>query len=269
MEYGIVEGDVTEEDICYRQFYVLSIGFPEDVQRFCQSLIKNMDLKEGDIESAVFYEEPIYGLDYTDFNRYHFQDDSSGGYLRKEGYVIVNDDAKMSIYGWGKKSVEGKDIVVSYRVEGVSLQKQLESGPRGVYSLPDVGELELNEVPYRIEEKKVYMWIGDKESFNEVESYAGVYQIENVFYSPEEKLIYVWFKVFEKNIPKSTLKLSCRVVLENMADLGDDWVEQWEVKNEKEDCGKTKKLGEFFDALKEKMPEVNKTLLDFVFYLNY
>ncbi len=42
VEYGIVEGDVTEEDICYRQFYVISIGFPEEVRRFCQSLIDNM-----------------------------------------------------------------------------------------------------------------------------------------------------------------------------------------------------------------------------------
>ena len=67
IDYGIVDGTVTEEDICYRQFYVIVLGNPEEVQEFCQCLQAGMNT--DDIKYKVFYENERYGVDYTGSGR--------------------------------------------------------------------------------------------------------------------------------------------------------------------------------------------------------
>ena len=265
IDYGIVDGTVTEEDICYRQFYVIVLGNPEEVQEFCQCLQAGMNT--DDIKYKVFYENERYGVDYTGFNQCHTRS-VDGDRLFPDGKVRINENDSLDVYDYDNANSDEKDITISYRVYSASLKKELEKGISGMPELPDIQQREMIEVPFHETGETIWSWNG--EHYIETEENATeLFAVERLYYSPEEELLYVKFKVFGNKLPIAKLKLGCQLCFENEGSEEDEWIEQWNLENGEIDCRKTRNLKEYCEAIREEMPVRNDVLLEFVFYINH
>lgn len=265
IDYGILDGTVTEEDICYRQFYVIVIGNPDAVLKFCQRLQTGMNT--DDIEYKVFYDDERYGVDYTGFNQCYTRS-VSGDRLFPDGKVRINDKDSLDVYDYENINSNEKNITVSYKVYSDSLKRELEKGMRCLPELPDIQQREMIEIPFYENNKKIWSWNG--KCYAEMdENTSELYAIEKLYYSPEEELLYVKFKVHGDKLPGDYLKLGCQLCFEDQDSEEDNWIEQWNLENGEIDCRKTRNLKEYCEAIKEEMPDRNNVLLEFVFYINH
>lgn len=264
VEYGVVKGEVSPEDIVYRQFFVIVAGCPKAVQEFCSQLKESMNLAEKDLNYTVFYENNVYSLDYTNFEQCYSISKERGKRLWPEAGVIINNDLEMDIYDY---SGQEEDIVLSYEAEGGSLINELKNGNVSVIEFPDIPEKKMYEVQCSLEEQ-IYLWEQETKAFKEDSSLKEILHIEKLCYAPEENLIYIWLKVTGGNLPKMPVKLYGKIYYEGERGLNCDWVEEWNLANGEEDYEKTRNLKEYFNGILEKMPDRNNLLLDFSFYLH-
>jgi len=278
-EYGIIKGEITAEDICYRQFYVIVIGQVEEVRYFCQKMQDNMNLDEASIKCTIFYEDIINGLDFTDFNKCHTVFLKDPWKLWPNSQIIINQEYSLDVYDYYNKNNEMIDVVVSYNVPEESLKRELEKGVKSpevllemeglldTAELLDMEESELIRIPVYMEEQAVSVWNQETGEFEKEDSKSDIFALKEVYYSPEEELLYVVFQISEKKEPALPLKLSGEIHFERQDDLNIDWVEDWNMGYENEDLGKTRDLINYIDAIRDKMPERSDLLLDFVFYI--
>lgn len=262
IEYGIVEEPVKEGDIKYRPFYVIVIGYSEMVQGFCRHLQDNMNIGDRDFKYTVFYEDKLYSLDYTNFYQCHSRSDKKDDKLWPVGNVKINGNVNMDIYECSVKPGMGKNVLVSYEVEGEVLEEKLK---KGIFELPEIQDKKSIEVSFICKNQKVSVWNG--QNFEEDNKLSKIFSIEKVDYSVEENRIYVSFRVFGNELPENELKLSGEICFSESDALDCKWGEQWNLKNGEEDCSRTRNLKDYFKALEDKMPEKNNQFLDFVFYL--
>ena len=73
-DYGIIEeeGEVTEQNIKYRPFYIIVIGNSEKVKAFVEAFKNDMDVENVQMEYTLQCDTEIYGLDYNDYEEYKF-----------------------------------------------------------------------------------------------------------------------------------------------------------------------------------------------------
>lgn len=268
IEYGVLDGTFTKDDICYRQFFVIVIGYSEIIQKFCQHMKENMNLSEEDIKYILFFEDKIYGLDYTNFNECHTRSNRSDYKLWPYGTVKINEKIFLDVFDYSNKRGIDRDVVVSYSVEGSALIKELQKGKKCLVKIPDIEEKELIEVPYYIEKNEISSWRKEENCYIENTDLVNLFYIENVFYSQEDELLYIWFKISSKDLPPLSLKLGCQIYLNKVDDIEEEWVEEWNIENNEIDYEKTKNLKEYFNAMKPQVLEKNRVLLNFVFYIN-
>lgn len=265
--YGIVEGDVTAEDICYRQFYVISIGHPQSVKDFCQHFLENAESDDEDIKCTVFWEHEICGLDYTDFIKCLSKNNGNQNRLWRSGKVLVNQKDKLDLFEYRNMTGKEKEIFVSYDAERALLDPLLETQERCSVLLPDGKSIEGIEIPFHIEDQAVWLWY--QNAFKKEEGFEELFRIEKVYYAPEMKELYVQFKVSDKDLTRMPLKFSCEIHFDYFEQLETEWTEQWTMPKGKVDLQKTRALGGCINALKNKMPTKNSLLLDFAFYVIY
>lgn len=267
IEYGIVDGDVTEDDICYRQFYVIVIGFPDEVQDFCNYLKDNMNMDGECINDTVFYENEIYGLDYADFGQCYSRSNEKNDKLWPDVKVLINDSMEFPSYEYYNKTDSWKDIWVSYKASDTLLDQELE-GEIFAISLPNGQTVEVLEVPCTIGGQNVSFWNPDEPCYETADSLKDFFQIKAVYFSPQEKELFVQFGLSNEGRRQISLKLNCQVYYDYPQGIRMDWVEDWNLRSNEYDCRKTKGLKEYMNALKGGMPKRNDLLLDFVFYIN-
>lgn len=269
VEYGMVDGEVTEDDIVYRQFYVVAIGAPQIVQEFCSHLMEKMNLSTGDMEYVVFYENEVYGLDYSDFFQCYSRGNQSGNKLWPKSSISLNGTKSMDVFDYDNDTGVEKDVVVSYSMDSVSLKTECETGTATTITLPDLPEKTLIEIPFVVEGQETAAWKQENAGFEQKENLKNIFSIEGVFYSPDEELLYVWFKIEDGDLPHTVLRLRSQIKLLDKAEQVGAWCEEWNLANgeEAEACWKTKNLKEYFSQLTEQMPQRNRQILDFVFYI--
>lgn len=263
VEYGIVKGEVSPEDIVYRQFFIIVIGYPNTVKEFCFQLEESMNLADKDLNYTVFFENNFYSLDYTNFNQCYSISEEYGDRLWPEATVIINNNFEMGVYDY---SGQEDDIVLSYEAEGSALINELKKGNVSKVKFPNISEMEMYEVECFLEEQ-ICLWDQELKIFKEDSSLKDIFHIEKVCYAPEENQIYVWLKVTGSNLPKIPAKLYGKLYYEKRNDLNCDWIKDWNLANGEGDYEKTRNLKEYFDGILEKMPDKNNLLLDFSFYL--
>lgn len=265
VEYGIVNGEIAEEDIVYRQFFVIVISYPKAMQEFYGQLKESLNMTEEDLNYTVFYESNFYGLDYTNFEQCYSISKERGKRLWPEAGVVINNDSEMDVYDY---SGQEEDVVLSYKVEGSSLINELEKGSMSMIKLPDISEKEMYEVQCS-SEKQIYLWDQETKSFKADSGFGEVFRIEKLCYEPKENMVYIWLKVAGGNLPDIPVKLYGKVYYEGKGNLDYDWVKEWNLANGEEDYEKTRNLKEYVDGIIEKMPDRNNLLLDFSFYLHH
>ncbi len=265
--YGIVEGDVTAEDICYRQFYIISIGHPQGVKDFCQRFLENAESDDEDIKCTIFWEYEICGLDYSDFNECLSRSKNKQNRLWPSGKILVNEKDQLDVFEYKNMMGKEKEILVCYDAERALLDPLLETRKSRLVPLPNGKSIEGIEVPIHIEDQAVWLW--HENEFKKEEGLTELFCIEKVYYAPEKKEIYVQFKVSDKKLTRMALKLSCEVHFDYFEQLETEWAEQWSMPKGNIDLQKTRVLGSCINALKNKMPTKNSLLLDFAFYIIY
>lgn len=263
VEYGIVNGEISLEDIVYRQFFVIAIGYPNAMREFYSQLAKSLNMTEEDLNYTIFYESNFYSLDYTNFEQCYSISKERGERLWPEAGVIINNDLEMAVYDY---SGQEEDVVLSYKVEGSSLINELKKGSASMIEFPDIPEKEMYEVQCSSEEQ-IYLWDQETKTFKADSGFGEVFRIEKICYEPKENMIYIWMKVTGGNLPEIPVKLYGKVYYEGKGNLNYDWVKEWNLANGEEDYERTRNLKEYVDGIIEKMPDRNNLLLDFPFYL--
>lgn len=266
-EYGIVKGNITAEDICYRQFYVIVTGQEEIVQRFCQNVQGNMGLNEEFSKCIIFYEKQAQGMDFAAFKECYTRSTDRSWTLWPNSRIVINGGRELDVYDYRNANGGAKDIVVSYNVEDDIFIRELERGTASMKALSEMSEMELIEVPFRMEKQSVSAWSEEEQKFIVDESKSNAFVMENVYYSPEEKLLYIVFRISEKDSPQSPLKLNGEIHLEWQDNFHMEWVNEWNLGYGEENLGKTRDFRKYMDAIREQMPERSDLLQDFVFYI--
>lgn len=267
-EYGVIEGEISAEDICYRPFYVIAVGQAETVGEFCVDVRESMKLDEEDIKSVIFYEDEICGLDYRAFDKCLIRSNEKKWRFLPNDSIRINGGDNMDVFDYCNREDEKKEIVVCYKVEEEALKKELGNGTKCVAANPELQTMELIEVPYDMKEQAVSQWDAEKPCFVKEDNLSGSFSVEHVYYSVEG-MLYIVFSIAEKELPQGPLKLSGEIHLERQSTLDIGWVEDWNFSYDDMDLGKTTNLKHYVNAIINKMPERNDLLLDFVFYLNY
>lgn len=271
VEYGVKEEYCSKDDISYRQFFIIVIGEPEKVREFCRDVQENMNLDDDELQYIVFHQNEVYGLDYKDFDQCFTRDQDSDNKFWENGVVKV-DESNFPIYDYKNLTEGEREVLVSYSVTGDMLIKELQQGSFDKLPLPYIKEeKELVEIPCVSDEMEISIWNPDSNAFEAEKNISEFFYIKEVYYSPKEERIYVCFAINENSgeiYVQSYLKLHGKVFLEEMGEMNVDWIEDWNLKNGDQDYGKTKNLKKFADALIGEMPEKERLLLDFSFYIH-
>lgn len=268
-EYGVVEGEISAEDICYRQFYVIAIGQAETVGTFCEDVRESMRLDEDAVKSVIFYEDEICGLDYRSFAQCLTRSSETEWRFLPNGSIRINDGESINVFDYCNRKEEKREIVVCYNVEEEALKRELENGIKAVPTISELQAIDLKEVSYHMKEQAVAQWDAEKSCFEKEDNLSDSFKVEHVYYSTEEELLYIVFCLEEKELPQGPIKLSGELHMERQSTLDIGWVEDWNFSYDDRDLSKTTNLSSYIDAIIKEMPERNDLLLDFAFYLNY
>jgi len=265
VEYGIVKEPMSREDVMYRQFYVLVIGEPQEVSTFCKKVVDNMELSETEMQYTIFYESEICGLDYTDFDKCRTRINEKKEKLWANGIVKMSNGNSMSIYDYYTEKEDGRDIVVTYKVEGATLRAELEKKTAVTIKLPDCEEKKLIPVSCSFGQEKIAVW--NQDGFVD-ENIEDVFQIKQVYYSLEEEVLYVWFHINKIQLSQKQLRLQTQIYLLRTNESDSSWCTEWDLGKNEADLGKTRYLQEYVWGMEEKLPPRENVLIDFVFYIN-
>ncbi len=272
IEYGKLNEGSSFEDIKYRQFYVIVIGQYDVVSEFCEHLQENMNLDSPWIESAVFFDQELYGVDYSNFSECYSRHKEKENTLFEDDKIWINDrDRLMDVYEYINKTDKPMDIVVSYNVNSVSMETELLKGEKKLIKLPGFKEeMELFEIPFCFENQESVVRKKNSNEFEADNNLSKVFWINNIFYSSEEKLLYVWFQITNSDLPIGTLKLYGQICKQNTDQIRQNWkwVDDWNLKNWENDYEKTQNLKEYFNTMEEQIPLRNYVMVEFVFYIN-
>lgn len=268
-EYGIIEGEISEEDICYRQFYLIAIGRVEIVEKFCEDVQDSMHMDKENIKSVLFYENETHGLDYRAFNKCLIRSNERQWRFIPNASIRINNGESLDVFDYCNREDTKREIVVCYNVEEEALKAELSKGEKSTTAISELQGMELAEISYYMKNQTLSQWDSEKNCFEKDKNFSEPFSVEHVYYSPETSLLYIVFCVTEKGLPRGYIKLSGEMHLEYQDSLDIGWVEDWDFAYGDRNLGKTKNLKNYINAIIEKMPERNDLLLDFVFYINY
>lgn len=267
MEYGIREEYLAESDISYRQFFIIVIGGPEMVKEFCKNVQKSMELDNDVLNYIIFYQDEIFGIDYNNFEFCESRDEKV---LWENGIVVINEKKKLCIFDYRNTEGRDKDVVVRYAVTGEKLKKELGNGISKSLELPDVAEKKFIEIPCTVTDAETSVWKSDTDKFEIDMNGSDFFSIKNLYFCPENEQVYVHF-VIDENCRETHagehIKFHSKIILDDIERTGNDWIEEWDFKNKDRDYKKTKDLKKYVNALESNMPERERLLLDFSFYI--
>lgn len=271
--YGMIEKDTVEaEDICYRPFYVIVIGKPRAVEDFCREIQNEMNMGNDSFHCTVFYEEEINGMDFTNFKECPLRSMGGDGSdsdwkLWPADEIIINGKYSLDVYEYYDKGKEKKSFTVTYEVAGETLKKELEKGKKEMKELPGLEEMELIEVPCSTKNQEVSEWNSEKKYFQNADNFMDAFLVEGVYYSTEKEELYVVFKITKKLQKRTAWRLSGNLHLDVQNQTDAEWMEQWNMKEGEGDFTKTENLASYAEGIREQMPERERLLLNFVFYV--
>ncbi len=268
-EYGIIEGEVSAEDICYRQFYVIAVGRAEVVGKFCEDVRKSMRLDKENIKSILFYKDELHGMDYRAFNECLIRSNERKWRFIPNASIRINDGESLDVFDYCNRGGEKKELIVCYNVEEEALKTELANGEKCVTTISELQTMELVKVPFYMKEQALSHWNSEQADFEREENLAGSFNVEHVYYAPGEGVLYIVFDVSENELPQGYIKLSGEIHLKRQNTLDTGWVKDWDFAYGERNMGKTKNLEHYMNAIKDNMPKRNDLLLDFVFYMNY
>lgn len=264
---GVLYGSTWEEEVVYRQFYVIVIGEYSAVENICYRLQESMNLSKDKIHYTIFHEEKLYGLGYESFLQCYSRSSNSNDILLEQNSVLINEEVSFDVYQYVNKKNQNKDVIVSYQVPDGNLRQELLKGEQEVVILPDIGEKSVISIPLLVEDLSVFVWNGDTFSDDNKTGNNDVFDLKGFYFSPEDALLYLHFSISSNISIKGNIKLSAQLFMELSNLIDYQWVEQWNLKNGEVDYEKTRNLKEYFDALKLQIPNKKDEILQFVFYL--
>lgn len=262
--YGVPQEEVTQEDVVYRQCYIIVIGSPDKVEMFCYDLQKETNLSNEWMDIAVFYQEELYGLDYRDFNTYHLM---SNSILWPGQMITINDNGNMQLYRYCIQNDSYSEILCSYHVSSDSLKNYVKKNGTADKLLLQNQEIEALTLNSLKKYFQVSIWDKKEQEFIISDSYTGFFDISEIYYQEQQDLLYIKFNITNQELPEAIFKIGFQICVDNSQEIICNWADQWSAKNGDDDYSKTKDLNKLLSGAINGMPKVNDCILDAAIYL--
>lgn len=241
-----------------RQFFLILYGYPEEVKTAISEIKGRVgEIPNSDIETAVFYQEELYKINYTDFDG---NGKNEEGLLWNEGVSVeVKDEedgaiTKIEAFKYtldnGRNDEDG-EIVLKYKIPDGHREK--------------IAEI-VTDDEYEVKNIYATRWNEETKKFEKIENSQGYFAIVGLEVKEQENILEIRLKINDDKLLSNETYMLGYTLTSSINRSKVDWCNEWSA-SEITDFARTERLTDYANAMSAGIGNINEDFLDGVLYI--